>query len=71
METSHEMIWKFMTMHQAPRRGNPKRNTEPLLIAVSSNIIKTNVKAKIDNMQENSKCRLYDDRDEKLNQQIQ
>ena len=37
-------------------------------MAAQSNIIKTNyIKVKIDNMQLNSKCRLYGERDEMIN----
>ena len=41
---------------------------ESLLIAAQNNAIRTNyVKAKIDKMQQNSRCRLYGVRDEMIN----
>ena len=41
---------------------------ESLLIAVKNNAIRTNhIKARIDKTQQNSKCRLSDDRDETIN----
>ena len=47
---------------------NIQRETESLLIAAQINAIKTNyVKEKIDNTQQNSKCRLYSDRNETIN----
>ena len=50
------------------RKGNLKRETESLLIATQNNAIRTNhIKARIDKMQRNSKCRLCGDRDEKIN----
>ena len=45
------------------KKGNHKRETESLLIAAQ------NIKARIDNTLQNSKCWLYD-RDEMLNQLI-
>ena len=48
------------------RKGNLKRKTESLLIAAQNNAIRTNhIKAKIDETQQNSKCRLCGDRDKK------
>ena len=48
-----------------PRKGYRKRGTGSRLIAAQNNVIRTNyVKAKIDNSQENSKCRLRCERDE-------
>ena len=48
-----------------------KREIESLLVAAQNNAIKTNyVKAKIDNMQENNKCRLSSDRNETINHLI-
>ena len=45
------------------RKGNLKRETESLLIAAQNNTIRTNhIKARIDKMQQNSKCRLCGDR---------
>ena len=50
------------------RKGNPKRETESLLIAAQDNAMRTNhIKAKIDKTQQNSKCRLCGDRDETIN----
>ena len=50
------------------RKENVKKEIETLLIAVRNNVIRTNyIKAKIDKMQQNSKCRLRGDKDEKLN----
>ena len=50
------------------RKGNLKRETESLFIAVKNNAIRTNhVKARIDKTQQNSKCRLCGDRDEIIN----
>ena len=49
------------------RNENLKREIESLLIAAQSNSIKTKYKAKIDKMQQNSKCRLCGDRDESIN----
>ena len=41
---------------------------ESLLIAAQDNAIRTNhIKARIDKTQQNSKCRLYGDRDETIN----
>ena len=50
------------------RKGNLKRETESLLIAAQNNAIRTNhIKARIDKTQQNSKCRLCDNRDEIIN----
>ena len=49
------------------RKGNFKRETEPLLIATQNNAIKINhIKARIDKTQQNMKCRLCGDRDETI-----
>ena len=49
-------------------KGNLKRETESLLKAAQKNTIRANyVKAKIDKMQQNSRCRLCNDRDELIN----
>ena len=56
------------------RKGNFKREPESLLIAAQNNAIKTNyIKARIDKMQQNSKCRLCGDRwnDQSQNKQMQ
>ena len=50
------------------RKRNFKRETETLLIAAQNNAIRTNqIKARIDKTQQNSKCRLCNDRDETIN----
>ena len=57
---SHDKTWTWL------REGNFKRETESLLIA-QNNVIRTNhIEAKIDKTQQNSKCRLYGDRDETI-----
>ena len=49
-------------------KGNLKRETGSLLIAAQNNAIRTNhLKTRIDKMQQNSKCRLYVERDETIN----
>ena len=49
-------------------KGNFKRETESLLIAAQNNSIRTNhIKARMDKMQQNSRCRLCGDRDETTN----
>ena len=61
-EISHEKTWKYL------RKGNLKRETKSILIAVQNNAIKTNyVKEKIYMSQQNSRCRLCGDRDEIIN----
>ena len=48
--------------------GNLKKDTESLLIAAQNNAIRTNdIKARVDKTQQNSRCRLCDDRDETIN----
>ena len=50
------------------RKGNFKRETESLLIVAQNNTAITNhIKARINKMQQNSKCRLCGDRDETIN----
>ena len=50
------------------RKGNFKKETESLLIAAQNNTIRTNhIKVRINKMQQNSKCRLYGDREETIN----
>ena len=51
------------------KKGKPfKRETESVLIAAHNNAIRTNdVKARIDKMQRNSRCRLCGNRDETIN----
>ena len=59
---SHEKTWTWL------RKGNLKRETESLLIAILNNAISTHyIKARIDKTQQNSKCRLCGDRDETIN----
>ena len=59
---SNQKTWSWV------RKGNLKRGTESLLIAAQDNAIRTNhIKARIDKMQQNSKCRLCGDRDETIN----
>ena len=59
---SHQKTWTWL------RKGNLKKETESLLIAAQDNAIRTNhIKARIDKTQQNSKCRLWGDRDETIN----
>ena len=59
---SLEKTWTLL------RKGNFKRETESILIAVQNNAIRTNhTKARIEKTQQNSKCRLCGDRDETIN----
>ena len=59
---SHERIWTWLG------KENFKRETESLLIAAKNNAVRTNhIKARIDKMQQNSKCMLFGDRDETIN----
>ena len=59
---SHEKTWTWL------RNGKFKRKTESLPIVAQNNAIRTNhIKARIDKTQQNSKCRLYGDRDETIN----
>ena len=52
---SHDKTWTWL-------------ETESLLIAAQINAVRTNhIKARIDKMQQNSKCRLCNDRDETIN----
>ena len=58
----HEKTWTWL------RLGDFKRETESLLIATQNKAIRTNhIKARIDKMEPNSKCRLCCDRDETIN----
>ena len=62
---SHEKTWTCL------RKGNLKRETESLPIAVQNNSIRTNhIKARIDKTQQKSKYRLCGDRDETINHMI-
>ena len=59
---SHDKTWTWL------RKGNLKRETEPLLIVAQNNAVRTNhIKARIDKTQQNSKCSLCSDRDETIN----
>ena len=59
---SHEKIWTWL------RKGHLKREIESLLIATQNNTIKTNhIKVRIDKTQQNSGCRLCDERDKMIN----
>ena len=59
---SHDKTWTWI------RKGNFKRETEYLLIAVQNSAIRTNhIKARIEKTQQNSKCRLCGDSDETIN----
>ena len=45
-----------------------KRETESFLVAARNNAIRTNnIKARVDNLQQNSRCRLSRDRNDKIN----
>ena len=58
----HEKTWAWV------RKGNLKKVTESILIAAHNNAIRINhIKARIDKTQQNSKCRLWGDRDETFN----
>ena len=59
---SYEKTWTWL------RKGNLKRETESIRISAQNNAIKYHhIKARIDKMQQNSKCRLCGDRDETIN----
>ena len=59
---SRQKTWTWL------RKGNLMKETECLQIAAQDNAIRTNhIKASIDKTQQNSKCRLYSDRDEMIN----
>ena len=59
---SHEKTWTWL------RKGNFKREIEPLQTAAQNSAIRTNhVKSRIDKTQQNSKCRLCNNRDETIN----
>ena len=58
----HKKTWMWL------RKDNSKRETESLIIAAQNNAIRTNqIKARIDKMQQNSKCSLCGDWDEMIN----
>ena len=59
---SHDKSWTWL------KKENFMRETESLLIAAQDSALRTNhIKARIDQTQQNSKCRLCDDRDETIN----
>ena len=59
---SRDKTWTWL------RKVDFKRETESLLIVAQNNAIRTNhIKTRIDNTQQNSKCRLCGDRDETIN----
>ena len=61
-DISYEKTWVGL------RKGNLKGETESLLIAAQNNAIRTNhIKARIDNTQQNSRCRLWGERDKRIN----
>ena len=50
------------------KKGNLKRETEPVLIIAQNNAIRINyVKARRDKTQQNSRCRLCGDKDAMIN----
>ena len=61
-EISHKKTWRWL------RKRNLSRETKNLYIASQNNDIRSNyVKARIDKMQQNSKCQLCSDRDRMIN----
>ena len=61
-DISHEKTWMWL------RKGKLQRETESLLIAAQNNTISTNhIKARIDKMQQNSRCRGCGNREEIIN----
>ena len=64
-EISHEKTWTWL------RKGNLKRETKFIPMALQNNAIRTShIKARIDKIQQNSKCGLCGDRDETINHNI-
>ena len=62
LHIAHDKTWTWL------RKGNFKRETESPLIAAQNNAVRTNhIKARIYKTQQNSKCRLCNDRDETIN----
>ena len=60
-DISHEKTWTWL------RKGNFKREIGSLQIATQTNAIRTNhIKARMDKTQQNSRCRLCGDRDERI-----
>ena len=59
---SHQKTWTWLS------KRNLKRESESVLIAAQHNAIRINhIKARIDKVQQSSKCRLCGDRDETIN----
>ena len=68
MDISSDKLAKSHMSGTWLRKRNLKRETVSFLTAVQINAVAINyIKAKNDNMQENSKCRLCDDKDETIN----
>ena len=58
----HDKTWTWL------RKGNFKRETESLLKAAQNCVIRTShIKTRVDKTQQNTKCRLCDDRDKTIN----
>ena len=61
-DISYKKTWTWL------RKRNLKRETESLLIAAQNNAIRTNyIKARIDKMQQKSRCKLCVEREEMIN----
>ena len=61
-DISHEKMWTWL------RKWNLKRETESLLIVAQNNTIRTKyIKVRIDETQQNSRCRLCGERDKMIN----
>ena len=60
-DISHKKTWTWL------RKGSFKSETESLLIAAQNAIRTIHIKARIDKTQQNSRCRLWEDRDETIN----
>ena len=61
---SNEKMWTCL------RKGNLKRKTDSLLIAAQNNVITNHIEVRLDKTPQNSKCRLWGDRDETINHMI-
>ena len=58
----HEKTWTWLRIETLKEKHNPPQ------IAAQNNAMKTNhIKARIDKTQQNSKCKLFGDRDETIN----
>ena len=65
-KVSHDKTWAWL------RKGNFERETESLLIATQNNAVRANhIKARIDKVQQNSKCRLCGYKGETINKRMQ